>query len=99
MEAADILAAHGDHDGALAHLEACLRSSNQPDLPAAWALKRSEQQRLHSLWMKQGTLEACEKVSGPSEVCELLRGVSIHSLQVAWTVWTEADSASVCLQH
>lgn len=77
MEAADILAAHGDHDGALAHLENCLRSPTQPDVPAAWALKRSEQQRLHSLWMKQGTLEACEKVSGPSPLCDGLKGVSV----------------------
>ncbi|KAK9854785.1 hypothetical protein WJX84_000152 [Apatococcus fuscideae] len=61
VEAADILAAHGDHAGALAHLETCLRSPTHPDVPAAWALRPSEQQRLHSLWMKQGTLEACEK--------------------------------------
>lgn len=63
MEAADILAAHGDHEAAVEHLDSSLRSPTHPDLPSTWALKPSEQQRLHSLWMKQGTLEACEKVS------------------------------------
>ncbi len=63
VEAADILAAHGDHWGALTLLEDRLRSPTHPDEPAAWALKPAEAQRLHSLWMKLGTPETCTKVS------------------------------------
>lgn len=73
VDAADILAAHGDHEAALAHLESCLCSPTHPDITAAWALKPSEQQRLHSLWMKQGTPEACEKVSATSRCCQKMK--------------------------
>ena len=65
VEAADILAAHGDHWGALTLLEDRLRSPTHPDEPAAWALKPAEAQRLHTLWMKLGTPETC--TSWPSD--------------------------------
>ncbi len=63
IDAADILAAHGDHKGAVDLLEERLLPAWFPEAPLQQALKPAEQQRLHSLWMKLGTSETCLKVS------------------------------------
>ena len=63
IDAADVLAAHGDHKGAAELLEERLLPAWFPEAPLSQALKPAEQQRLHNLWMKLRTTEACTKVS------------------------------------
>ena len=64
IDAADVIAAHGDYKGAAEMLEELLLPADYPDAPSlSKALSPAEQQRLHSLWMKLGNPEACSKVS------------------------------------